>query len=357
VRGRRAVLGLLLAASGCDLGLAEGGGGPEVVDSASCGACHAEQYAAWEASPHGRSSASPVFRALVAEVRDRWGDAVARRCEGCHAPGHDGSDRIGCVSCHLAVGHRGSRDGLVVLDRDAPLAGPSGRAASSAAHAVRSGAFLASAELCGTCHEVTGPHPFVERTLTEFLDSPQARGGETCVTCHLPRDALGRVDHRLTSLTPSWGAPQAVGAARRADAVRLLAGALRLELTRATPEAPLRVSLTNVGAAHDVPTGATLVRELWVEVRGLEGAPARPIALGARMSADGEAVPLPTEADDIVVDALGPGETVSRRVTVAPPVEAILYARAVREDSARALGFDPDARELAPLEVARVRAE
>ena len=65
----------------------------------------------------------------------------------------------------------------------------------------------------------------------------------------------------------------------------------------------------------------------------------------------------PTEADTVEVDALAAGATVTRSVSLALPVEAILYARPVRADAAVALGFDPEAPTLAPIEVARARAE
>ncbi|PKN56779.1 MAG: hypothetical protein CVU56_14440 [Deltaproteobacteria bacterium HGW-Deltaproteobacteria-14] len=322
--------------------------------SEACGACHGREYAAWRESPHGRSSDSPVFAALVKEVRSSWGDAAARRCESCHAPGHDGSDRVGCVSCHQAVGNRGARDGLLVVDLAAPIAAPHAPSAAPP-HATRPGDLLASPVLCATCHVLTGPEHFVEGTYDEYLASPAAAAGLTCQSCHLPRRE-GRTDHGLTSVTPPWGRGGASLAGRRDAIAGMAAGAIDLGLERAD-DGGVRVYLTNARAGHAIPTGATLVRELWVEVRGADAAVARAITLGARLTADGVGVALPTEADTVVISALAPGETASRTLALTPPVEATLYLRPVRADAAEALGFDPDEPELAPIVITRTRLD
>ncbi|TNF26760.1 MAG: hypothetical protein EP329_20635 [Deltaproteobacteria bacterium] len=323
---------------------------PVDPSSESCGACHTREYAAWSESPHGRSSDSPVFRALVAEVRTTWGDATAKRCEGCHAPGHDGSDRIGCVTCHQALGNRGARDALLIVDPSAPIAAPHPPTGPTP-HATRPGSFLASAELCATCHVLTGPEHFVESTWDEFLASPAAAAGLTCQSCHLPRSD-GRADHGLVSVTPPWGRGEPLLTERREAAAALVGAAL--DLTLAQTDDGVVVRLANARGGHSVPTGATLVRELWVEVRGPHAAVARALSVVATMTADGVTVPLPTEADTVVVGALAPGEAVERALALTPPVEATLYLRPVRADMAEALGFDPDTPELAPIVVSRV---
>lgn len=322
--------------------------------SEACGGCHAREYAAWRESPHGRSSDSPVFAALVSEVRTSWGDAAARRCEACHAPGHDGSDRIGCVSCHQAVGNRGARDGRLVVDAAAPIAAPHAPTAATP-HATRPGDFLASPVLCATCHVLTGPEHFVEATYDEYLASPAAAAGLTCQSCHLPRRD-GSADHGLTSVTPPWGRASAFLAERRDAIAEMVAGAVDLELER-TADGAVLLRLTNARAGHSIPTGATLVRELWVEVRGSDAAVARAITLGAHLTADGVGVPLPTEADTATITALAPGETLTRELHLTPPVTATLYLRPVRADAAEALGFDPEAPELAPIVITRTHLD
>lgn len=335
--------------------------------SEACGQCHVTEYAAWAESPHGQSSASPVFRALVSEVRQSWGEAAADRCEGCHAPGHDGSDRVGCVSCHMATGNRATRDGLLVVALEGAIASPHRPSPTAPPpHPTRPGTFLSSSTLCGTCHEVTGPEHFIEHTYSEFLASPENAAGQTCQTCHMPRDDMDRASHRLASVTPAFGATPTTLARRRDDARQLLASGLALALS--PTDQGIALSLTNVAGGHHIPTGATLIRELWVEVhptpRSSDPGPNPPptltaLTLGARMTADTFEVPLPTEADQIHIDSLAPGETrtVTLPPSLTPPLTATLYLRPVRADLALALGLDPDHPELAPLQIARVTLE
>lgn len=323
--------------------------------SESCGQCHATEYAAWSESPHGRSSESPVFRALVQEARSSWGDNAADRCVGCHAPGHDGSDRVGCVSCHMAIGNRGTRDGLLIVALDGAIASPHPPSPTNPPpHHTRRGDFLASSTLCGTCHEVTGPEHFVEHTYSEFTASSEAASGLTCQGCHMPYNH-GRVDHGLASITPAWGRSQPLRDDRREAARVLVASAMTLTLEHR--DDGVEVALTNTFGGHAIPTGATLVRELWVEVHTADTIFEHVLALGATMVADGVEVPLATEAETVSVAALMSGETLAHTVPIATPAEAILYLRPVRVDAALALGLDPAMPELAPIEVLRTRLD
>src|SRR5204862_829043 len=104
-----------------------------------------------------------------------------------HTPEHSPDAGIGCVSCHAAIGNHATRDGMLAVDLDVPLSGPFADAEPTEAHGSRSDGFLISPDLCGTCHELTGPNLVNEPTLTEFQASPQASAGLTCIDCHMPR--------------------------------------------------------------------------------------------------------------------------------------------------------------------------
>ena len=107
----------------------------------------------------------------------------------------------------------------------------------------------------------------------------------------------------------------------------------------------VEVILQNVGAGHEVPTGATFLRDIWVDVRVIDArgeVTERPrvIELGARMLHGADEVALPTDADRIEPRGIAPGGHRSIVVDIPPgaaePVrfEASLRARAV---SARTL--------------------
>lgn len=325
------ILGALPAIACCDATWSEAGDGAPGAAAydpapASCGGCHPQQHAEWAASAHARSARQPTFRALLPEVEASWGPTARAACERCHAGAAlEPEPAIGCVTCHAATGNRGTRDGRLTVLAGAPLAGPTG-AAAGAPHATRDGDFLRAPDLCGTCHEVTGPRLFVEPTLTEFRASPAAAAGLTCQGCHMPRTPDGHTDHRFPGF--------------RDDA--LLATALRLDVAP-LPGGGARVTLTNAGAGHAVPTGATLVRELWVEVDAGDG-PRRVIALGADLrDAAGERVTLPTDAATATIATLAPGESVAADVAGNGAVTARLVARAVEGELAAALGVEDDA--------------
>ncbi len=316
-------------------------------DAASCGSCHEAHYDAWRGSPHAGSAASPVLAAMLPDVEAAWGPLARQACESCHAPGHGEDEGIGCLSCHAATGNHAERDGDLAVDPARPLAGPLADAEPTIAHRSRPGAFLASPSLCGTCHELTGPGLVDEPTLTEFRASPQAAAGETCASCHLPAEAPRRLSndatrerpatsHRFVGFDPPWGAAPDEAAASAERTRTLLAQALTLTVER--DEDGVTVAVTNTGAGHRVPTGATFLREIWVDVVVDGALAARVIALGDQPMAGDQPVPLLTQADRVEIGSLAPGERREVRFATEGPVEATLRGRAVRPEVLAAIG-------------------
>ncbi|HJL18962.1 MAG TPA: multiheme c-type cytochrome [Sandaracinaceae bacterium LLY-WYZ-13_1] len=354
---------LLLLAVGCGAPAADEAL-PLGPDAASCGGCHEEHTDQWATSPHARSVASPVFRAMLPDVEAAWGARARRQCEGCHAPEHSPDEGIGCLSCHAAVGNHAERDGMLAVDPGRPLAGPLDDPEPTVAHRSRDGGFLASPSLCGTCHELTGPRLVDEPTLTEYRASPQAAEGLTCADCHLPDDGTRPLSndatrprparsHRFVGFDPPWGAPsdEASAAAERTRA--LLASALDLRVEPV--DGGVEVTVSNVGAGHAVPTGATFLRDLWVDVE-VDGALAveRVLELGDQPMRGGEPVALLTDADRVEKGSLAAGE--SRRVFVpvaaGAPVTARLRGRAIRDSVLEALALADRRAEVPTHEIA-----
>lgn len=269
---------------------------PADRDAETCGGCHPAELEAWSATGHAAGADQEVLAAWLPEVRRAWGEAAERRCVACHAPGYADEPVVGCLACHGAVGNRGEADGALIVDERGPL-GARG-AVEGAPHGVTDRAFLLSSSLCATCHEVTGPALLDERTGSEHAASGRP---ESCADCHLPDG-----DH---DLRPRWE------------------GALRLELHRSGGE--LEVAVTNVGAAHAVPTGAAFLRELRVELAydGEDGTEVV-LELAPRPTDHGDPVPLPTDGDAIEGGGLGPGETRSAWVEVPEDVD-VARARVV----------------------------
>lgn len=320
---------------------------------------------------HASSGTSPVFEALLVRVAERWGDRAHDACVRCHQPGHGGDVGVGCVACHAAVGNNGTRDGRLVVDLDAPLAGPFSDPAPTEAHASTTRGLLASPDLCGTCHEVTAPGLLDEPTLSEHRDSPAAAIGMGCVDCHMPEAARDEIalgagrarvgrSHRFVGVDPPWGASDAVARARAEETRVLVASAVGLSVEAGARATEVVVVLENRALGHAVPTGAAFLRDLWVDVEvergdGTHETLPRVVELGSALLAGGAPVALVTDADEVRSRALAPDET--RRVIVAIPedartVRARLSLRAVRHDALEALELASFVPAVPTLEVA-----
>lgn len=331
---------------------------------ADCGGCHEDHAEQFRSSPHATSARSPVFQAMLPDVERQWGGAARAQCEGCHAPAHSSDEGIGCLSCHAAVGNHAERDGMLAIDPSVPLAGSLHDAAPTVAHRTRASDFLTSPSLCGTCHELTGPALVDEPTFSEYRASPQASAGITCAGCHMPddgerpltNDPAGRArstsSHRFVGFDPPWGATpiEAAAAAERTRA--LLASALTLEVARA--EGGVEIALSNTGAGHAVPTGATFLRDLWVDVV-IDGVPsARVIELGDQPMHGERAVALLTHAERVERGSLDAGAERRVFLTASPSasVTATLRGRAVRDSVLAALDLEARASEIPTHEIA-----
>jgi hypothetical protein len=346
------------------------------TDAKACGTCHTTQYAAWSASRLEASGTSPVFTALASRAGEAWGSVAEKRCVGCHQPGYGGDHGIGCVACHSATGNLETRDGLLVVDTSAPVDGPFADPVATPAHGSQASPFLESPDLCGTCHEVTGPGLFREPTLDEFQSSPAASTGATCITCHMPllsaapiADGVGvsrvRADHAFVGVDPPWGAPPDVAESAAARTLTLLKSGLGL--SAAGSGSGVDITLSN-SAGHAVPTGVAFVRSFWVDVvfTGHDGESvtvADVISLGAQPTRDGAAVALITEADAVADRVLAPGATLSVHVetpaSLKPPSRAVatLRARAVRPEVLEALGLADLGAEVPTHQVASVTVD
>lgn len=348
------VLAAVTALSGCAAESLPGGGRAE-----ECGQCHVAEYDAWSASRMAAGSdgegTSPVFKAMLPGVEEAWGKVARARCVSCHQPGFAGDEGIGCVACHSAVGNRGVGNGAVVIDLGAPIGAT--RAANSApAHGTEARDYLASNEMCGTCHVVHGPGLFEEDTLGELL---AASTEKTCRDCHL-RPRGGAADHRFTGVDPRWGASEEERAAATSESVALIAEALSLSVVPAT--GGFEVRLTNTGAGHAVPSGVAFLRDFWVDVRITDAGGAvfempRVIELGGGLTRSGEPVSLPTQADTIHPRVLVFGETAAANgaapegASAPVKVEATLRVRAVRADLLVALGLEDRAAEVPEMTI------
>lgn len=275
------------------------------LPASECVACHPDHVARWESSSHAYAMVDPVFRALV-EVR---------RAD------HDGAQDTFCLQCHTAIGTRGGeivpgfaweqlspvvREGVTceachkvsalertwnsghVLDEGGPMYGPLQAPDGSAPHEHAYSELHTTSEFCAGCHEVIELDGLpLERPYSEWLESPSADDGQTCQDCHMPTyqgpaaeggDPRTLHDHRFVGidvpLTEDFASPEQI-AEVRGRVLELLDGAASLSL-QAEPVAPgatlnLVATVHNNIPGHNLPTGSTFIRQMWLDVEVRDG--------------------------------------------------------------------------------------
>ncbi|NTU70513.1 MAG: hypothetical protein HGB10_01620 [Coriobacteriia bacterium] len=255
--------------------------------------CHGVLLRDWQESMHSQALTDPIFRAKLAETEAAAGKKLGKFCRRCHAPvaymtGQDGKDTLTpaagqgvvCSFCHQ------------VTSLTKPLANvphllePTGvlRAQlkdAQAPHFTQYSALHESSRLCGGCHNVNHPGNGLklETTYDEWEASPQAAKGIQCQDCHMSEAppivgpttgfAAENAPQRSNIYRMTFaGAQVALGNAARATA--LLKSAAKIELVVpeivGTAKADAKVTITNVGAGHYLPTGLTDERQMWLSV-------------------------------------------------------------------------------------------
>ena len=267
--------------------------------STSC-KCHSALTSQWRQSMHAQALTDPVFRVKVAEAAKLAGPDVAVFCKRCHSPignllgDPDGgtyleaAEGVTCMFCHQLVGNPGAYGNtsqLIVADltRRAQLKRP--RAPHRAAYS----AFYMASEFCGGCHNLNHPTNGLPlaTTYTEWAASPYAKKGTQCQDCHMNRTPgvpgpsrgraapFGRLRANIYEMTfvganVSQGPPDASREMLKRAAVVTIDAP---EIVAPGASASVKVTVTNKGAGHDLPTGVTEERQMWLTVytRGRDG--------------------------------------------------------------------------------------
>ena len=281
-----------------------------------CAECHPTQFSEWEQSMHRYAAHSPVFDHMAAKAFRDTAGATGTFCTGCHSPlgtmdGEPGTtmaaDRsdislegVTCVVCHQAVSHsQPIGNTSIEIDLDAPMQGPFADAVMLE-HGSAKSELISSPELCGSCHDVFNfPGLRIEEAYTEYQESPAADMGIRCQDCHMGPEpgvpaerSIGKAavvdgiqlpqrpisshrfigpDYSLIDNFP-YADPTASAEAQaemKTQIDTLLKNAVHITDV-STDEGPdqttLNVVIENRTSGHNVPTGFTSERQLWVEV-------------------------------------------------------------------------------------------
>jgi nitrate/TMAO reductase-like tetraheme cytochrome c subunit len=263
-----------------------------------CGTCHAQHYREWESSAHANAMTDRVFQALVLKQRD---DLVGadRTCTQCHSTiatragelsnsfsfdqlSPIALEGVNCESCHRVTAIVRPYNAGHQVDPAAPLAGPFLDA--QAPHATAPSTLIGSAAFCGSCHDVQANGGLaLESPFAEWEGSTASTSGTTCQDCHMPsyqgtaanlpglpqRETLHR--HWFTSISALHGNEERgpePDQERRSRSEALLRSSAELSLALEPSSTPSQqraaVTIRNLVDGHDLPTGASFLRELWL---------------------------------------------------------------------------------------------
>jgi hypothetical protein len=294
----------------------------------SCAQCHAQVVADWKQSLHAVADSEIVYARVVAEFRQEHGVEASNWCAGCHSPlrmargqlnikvADVDQPNVDCVTCH-SIRQIHQPRGDLNFDMAVKPVGGYGYASKFSdrlllmqpdAHRERwNGSLPRGSEFCGACHRQTLPEfltgtkdsPTLQDTYGEWQrsrfnsDDPAQR--RTCQDCHMP-DGRG-----LASLLVGGGrrhlfAGASVDVARLEGARtalqehrRLLASAASVALAVEgcnSQGIALIAKVKNYGAGHNLPTGVTDLREVWLEVTAKDEA-GRVVYQSGAVSSDG----------------------------------------------------------------------
>jgi hypothetical protein len=216
------------------------------------------------------------------------------------------NEGIGCTTCHQVTVEDPSEGvaGLTSFQDKLRLPGDTYFAAlekpvPNAYHQSAKGAiFEDSAKLCVSCHNVVydldgnnrieeGIDLILQQTTVEYEKYREDGGPVKCLACHMPVDPKQSraADGAWLIFEQDHTAPDRVvhdhsfvGVDYPIDAKRDRQGKKRRKLLRSAvtldvvaKEGKLSVSIRNTGAGHNVPTGLAFARQMWLEVKILDG--------------------------------------------------------------------------------------
>lgn len=266
--------------------------------SESCVECHPNHVREWSTSMHAYAITDPVFQALVGIRQADFGGRQDPFCMQCHtAIGVRGgeitpnfsfdelspvvAEGVTCEACHKISSIARSWNAGHVLSPDGPLRGPLVDPAMNPFHESGPSPLFSGAELCGSCHDVVELDGLnLERPFSEWQESPAAEDGEPCQACHMPSREGQAAEggpvrtlhsHRFVGVDVPLvdGVVTAEEEAEgRAEAEALLrtAASLALGVEAAGEQLDVAVTIRNEISGHNLPTGSTFLRQVWLEL-------------------------------------------------------------------------------------------
>lgn len=303
--------------------IATSDGKPAKIDSffmnETCGVCHERQLNELQGSMHSVAHEEPLYRWFAELARKEAGEPIYTYCSSCHSPAGvvsgliptkrdpelpaEAKAGVTCDVCHqisVITGLKGpwheEGNGSFAFQLGRTKYGSRGDVVENRAHTGAKREIFARSEYCASCHTVIHPANGlrIENTYDEWKSSVYAKNGIQCQDCHMRsvEDSV-KVAEELKPVVrfgeSATGGPMReihshwfVGGNANADrlangsmhaeqAEARLKSAARVELIvpkRVTAGNPLKfeVLVHNIAAGHNLPTGITELREMWLDI-------------------------------------------------------------------------------------------
>jgi len=267
-----------------------------------CRGCHPVIYDEWQSSMHTIAFIDPLYWAEAELAGKEAGEEVRNFCHSCHAAAATMVEKIPadatkasalakagvpCDLCHtiVSVNKIGNKD-ITVETASNTKRGPY-KDSYSPFHLTEYSKLHTKAEFCASCHNVYHPENGlpIENPYGEWKEGPYAKEGIVCQDCHMTpgpqvtKPNPGQVavggpmrEHYYTHSTIAGNAfiTEYMGLERGAQiAIERLKSAAKLEIadfSLSGSNAVLKVKVTNEGAGHYLPTGLTVIRQMWLHV-------------------------------------------------------------------------------------------
>ena len=269
-----------------------------------CQTCHPRYYEEWSTAMHAYATKDPVWRALVRARQAEFDGERDQFCVQCHTViGTRGGEvtanfsfddfspialeGVTCEVCHKASSIERIFNSGLMLDESGPIRGPIADPVDAEGfHESEYSEIFDQSAFCGSCHDVFEQHGLnLERPYAEWVASPAAQQDRNCQSCHMPSytgraavsDGVPERDnlhsHRFIGvdlpLLETFIEDPAVFEDVRREVKALLASAGKIELSAADTVSAgdtleVRVTVRNLIDAHNLPTGATFNRQVWI---------------------------------------------------------------------------------------------
>jgi predicted CXXCH cytochrome family protein len=312
-----------------------------------CGRCHRTIHETWKTSSHAQAMESRLFQDALEMAEADFGAGGRKICLGCHSPlvGQTSDaalqkklswEGVTCEYCHTLrdVNTTGANPAAVLTPALAK-SGPMPETKGSPHGTIYSDVHTKSL-VCAPCHEYKNAAGFpVLTTFSEWQNSPYAKQGKQCQSCHMARVTGDVVDPKIRrSSTAKINLHQMPGS----HSIAQLTTAVRAQLSTVREGDKLRVvvGIANEKAGHYLPTGSPL-RQLVLEVRvdGYGGEHFREERVYARRVADSHGTILEREhfaflkAEKVIADTrLAPSERREEKFSFAIPAASQAQVKA-----------------------------